>query len=124
VDGVLIKNDAIEIARKALGEPADVVDATLVKNEAGFLDWWITFQLTSISGKEGKEVKRAFLVNPYLGAVRKRVEPFEQKKASEEKKVIPPFKRLRPVESTVQPLPEAKPPAPQTPPRKPVSPKK
>jgi hypothetical protein len=119
LNGILKKDDAIEIARKAVGEPATVVDATLVKNEAGFLDWWITLKIKQSSDNEGKEVKRAFLINPYLGAVRKEVSPMEKQKSGEQKKIIPPMKRPNPLERSSGVVPEAKPRVPTTAPRKP-----
>jgi hypothetical protein len=119
LNGILKKDDAIELARRAVGEPATLVDATLVKNEAGFLDWWITLQIKQSSGNEGKEVKRAFLINPYLGAVRKEVSPLEKQKSTEEKTIIPPLKRTNPLERSSEVVPEAQPRVPTPAPRKP-----
>jgi hypothetical protein len=85
--GILLKEDAIKIAANKLGEKYNSVRANLIINEAGFYDWWITFNLN----KDGKEVEKAYLVNPYLCVVRKEVLPYkpttkgdEREKALEE----------------------------------------
>ena len=71
------KEDAINIAKQRAGSNVKATEAKLIENEAGFLDWWIN--LTIASGKQGKEVKKAFLVNPYLGDIRKEAKPFTKK---------------------------------------------
>jgi len=76
-DGILKKEDAINIAKQRAGLNVKETEAKLVENEAGFLDWWIN--LTMDSGKSGKEVKKAFLVNPYLCDIRKEAKPFTKK---------------------------------------------
>lgn len=70
--GILLKEDAVKIAANKLGEPYTNARADLIINEVGFYDWWITFSLS----KNGKEVKKAYLVNPYLCVVRKEVQPY------------------------------------------------
>ncbi len=84
--GILLKEDAIKIAEKKLNKPYNKVSADLIINEAGFYDWWITFTLND----SREEVKKAFLVNPYLCVIRKEVMPYvpppeeDRKKALEE----------------------------------------
>ncbi len=68
-NGVLLKSEAIRLALEAIEEAADSAEAKLIVNEAGFLDWFVLLHF-----KE-KGVKRAFLVSPYWGQVRKEVDP-------------------------------------------------
>ncbi|MDK2973293.1 MAG: hypothetical protein PWP23_3048 [Candidatus Sumerlaeota bacterium] len=65
-DGVILKEEAIRIAREAMGLEGEA-EARLIVNEAGFLDWMVKLG-------EG-EGQKAVLVNPYLGKVRREMEP-------------------------------------------------
>lgn len=73
-NGILLRTDAIRIAKETVNDKVTAVEATLVENEAGFLDWWVVLHLEGGSSQD-KEVKRAFLVNPYLGSIRTEVDP-------------------------------------------------
>lgn len=70
--GILLEADAIKIAAKRLDGGYENASSKLVINEAGFFDWWITFTIK----KDREEVKKAYLVNPYLCVVRKEVSPY------------------------------------------------
>ena len=68
--GVLLRDDAVEVARRWSGFQEGVADAVLVRNEVGFLDWWVRFTPTG-----AQKPTKACLVNPYLGDVRAEVDP-------------------------------------------------
>jgi len=68
-NGILLKTEAMRIAREHLGQPVKEIDARLIINEAGFYDWFVLLTL------QEKEVKKALLVNPYLGQVRRAIDP-------------------------------------------------
>lgn len=67
-NGVLLKEEAIRLARNKAGAPDSRAEARLIINEAGFYDWFI--RLTAPGGEQ-----RAFLVNPYLAGVRQEADP-------------------------------------------------
>jgi hypothetical protein len=69
-DGVLLEGDALAVAREWAGLPQVEAAAQLVRNEAGFLEWWIRLD----PGADGK-FQKACLVNPYLGEVRAALDP-------------------------------------------------
>ncbi len=68
--GVLMKDDAVEVARTWSGFQQGVADAVLVRNEVGFLDWWVR-----LTPSGAQRPSKACLVNPYLGDVRAEVDP-------------------------------------------------
>lgn len=68
--GVLKRGDAVRIACKWAGMADAYAEATLVENEAGFLDWWVR-----LGPAQGRRFQKACLVNPYLGDVRAEVDP-------------------------------------------------
>lgn len=69
-DGVLLEADALALAREWAGLPQAQATAQLVRNEAGFLDWWIRLDPDA----QGK-FRKACLINPYLGKFRSEVDP-------------------------------------------------
>jgi len=75
--GILLEKDAIEIATKRLGRPVRESKAKLVINEAGFYDWWVTLTIDPDKDPEGKPLKKAYFINPYLARIRKEANPFE-----------------------------------------------
>ncbi|GAB4311732.1 MAG: hypothetical protein Kow0059_01970 [Candidatus Sumerlaeia bacterium] len=74
-DGIILKDEALRLARGRVSAAPSAEEARLIINEAGFYDWVV--RLTLPDGK-----RRAFLVNPYLGAVRDEIDPamFPEKK--------------------------------------------
>ena len=91
--GVLKKKDAIEIAKRHLGKPVKDATATLVKNEAGFYDWWVTLTLEEETDEKGQSLQKAYFINPYLGAVRKEAKPYIPPK--KEERPLVPLKKLK-----------------------------
>lgn len=68
-DGILLKEDAIAIAKRYLGRPTTDAVALLVENDAGFLDWWVTLTIDPRQLRPGEESRQAFFVNPYLATI-------------------------------------------------------
>jgi len=68
-DGVLLKDDAVGIAKRHVGRPATVSDALLFEDEMGFLVWKVIFTIDPKDLKPGEENPRAVLVNPYLAVI-------------------------------------------------------
>lgn len=73
-DGILLKEEAIRVVQEKVGKPISLISANLIIDEAGFLNWWVTY---SITDEQGKEVKKAYLVNPYLGSIRRELPPYQ-----------------------------------------------
>lgn len=69
-DGVLLEADALAVAHEWAGLPQAEAAAQLVRNEAGFLDWWIRLHPDAKG-----QFQKACLVNPYLGEVRAALDP-------------------------------------------------
>jgi hypothetical protein len=84
--GILLKEDAIRIAKEKCAATVRATTATLVINEAGFYDWWVLFDVTQKVGNRETTLKKAYLVNPYLAAVRREVNP----------SIVPPRKEVEP----------------------------
>jgi len=68
-DGILLKEDAIAIAKAHLGRPVAEATALLVTNKAGLFDWWVTLAIDPGDLKAGEQAHRAFFVSPYLATV-------------------------------------------------------
>ncbi len=86
--GLIYEEEAIRLVREKVNATVSSVVGQLVYDKAGFLAWWIT--CTRIK-PNGKEVREAYLVNPYIGAVREKVAPYVEKQ-----KKKPPVKPFRP----------------------------
>jgi len=69
-NGVLLKDQAISLAKEWLDRPVSQVDAVLVRNEAGFLDWWVTLDVDQKQDPEPALPRRAVLINAHTGALR------------------------------------------------------
>jgi hypothetical protein len=96
-DGVLLKEDAIAIAKRRLGRPAAEVHAFLVVNSHGVYDWWITMKIDPSDLKENEQAYQAFYVNPYTALVRAKAPPYIPKeKPKEVPKRTPPPPRTNP----------------------------
>lgn len=68
--GVLLKEDAIELCRSESGIRETRYDAVLIRNEAGFLEWWV-----KTIPEDGSE-PLAWFLNPYLPSIRAKAKPF------------------------------------------------
>ncbi len=79
-EGIIRKDDAIDLIREKIEYPLQSCRADLVIDEAGFLNWWITYVYID---SDGKEVNEAYLVNPYLGTLRYQVPPYKEGKEEE-----------------------------------------
>jgi len=84
--GILEKEDAIRIAEEKCGKTVRATTATLVINEAGFYDWWVLLDIAQKVGNRETTLKKAYLVSPYLAAVRREVNP----------SIVPPRKEEEP----------------------------
>lgn len=73
--GLLMKDDAIDLCRSEAGGTPGELDAVLVRNEAGFLDWWVFVENAGTPKTEAGSGNRAWIVNPYLGVIRSEAEP-------------------------------------------------
>lgn len=92
--GVLLRADAVDLARAWAGIPDARVSATLVRNEAGFLDWWVRLGAPGQSG-----YSKACLINPYMGTFHAEVDPGKVPPASVEPEIKAP-----PPQALPQPL--------------------
>jgi len=93
-DGVLLKEDAIAIAKRAVGLPTKGATAFLLEDKAGFLNWWVTVEIDPAYLKPGQEKYRAFFINPYLATIIKsrRARPYVPKavpKAKDTRTTVP-----------------------------------
>ncbi len=70
-DGLIYKDDAIHVAKDYIGRPTLREHAQLIKNEAGFHEWWVTLELPAEVLAKGERAYRGFFVNAYTGAIRK-----------------------------------------------------
>jgi len=88
--GILLKENAIEISKqRLLGKSVSDAWAKLVKNEAGFYDWWVTLALAEEKDQNTSPVLKAYFVNPYLAFVRKEATPFQKPEDKVEKPLVP-----------------------------------
>jgi len=68
-DGVLLKEDAIQLAKRYLRRPATEAEAFLIEDPMGFLTWWITLAGDPKTLRPNEENRWAVFVNPYLATV-------------------------------------------------------
>jgi len=87
--GILLKEDAIEISKKSLGKPVSDAWAKLVRNEAGFYDWWVTLALAEEKDQNTSPVLKAYFVNPYRALVRREAIPFQKLEDKGDKPPVP-----------------------------------
>lgn len=73
--GLISKEDAIRLAKEELGRPTDFEAASLIENEAGFYDWWVTLRVTAEALAKGERAEKGYFVNPYVGFIRKQAKP-------------------------------------------------
>lgn len=91
-NGLIRKEDAIEVAKREVGGEVADARAKLVRNEAGFLDWLVTAEVKA----DGRVAQRAFFINPYTGAVRVEARPDAAAQVGGEKKRSPHTEVARP----------------------------
>jgi len=68
-DGIIVKEQAVAVARQQVGRPVTDVTALLVRDAAGFLDWWVTLTIDPRDLKPGEAPRVAYFVGPYFGNV-------------------------------------------------------
>jgi len=68
-DGVLLKDDAIEIAKRHLGRPVTAAEGLLGEDEMGFLVWRTILTVDPKDLKPGETSQYAVFVSPYLATV-------------------------------------------------------
>jgi len=79
--GLLMERDAKRVAREAAGAGEKAAaDARLVRNEAGFLDWWVDVKKAA----PAKAGAKSFFVSPYTGRVRAAAKPHGRRQPVEE----------------------------------------
>ena len=71
--GILLESEAIRIVAEAERASRAGATAKLIRNEAGFLEWWVTVVAPAEKEKAVAEEIRSFLVNPYTGRIRAEV---------------------------------------------------
>jgi len=101
--GILMKEDAIRIAKEKVGDSAEFTTATLIINEAGLYDWWVTLVLNK-KDAQGQPIRKAYFINPYLAAIRKEANPWLAPPRWKESQPAVMFKRDAMNESNI-PLP-------------------
>jgi len=69
--GLIRREDALEVAKQQIGAPVVSAEAKLVRNEGGFLDWWVQAEAKAAP----RPVRKAFFISPYTGAVRAEAKP-------------------------------------------------
>ncbi len=63
-DGLISRGDALDLARNECGGNPGDMKARLIRNEAGFLDWWVGGYCDDVSEE------KAWLINAHTGVVR------------------------------------------------------
>jgi hypothetical protein len=81
-DGLIVKDQAIALAKEWAGAPVGEADAVLIRNEAGLFDWWVTLELAAKADPKVEAGRRAVLINAYTGAVRAEAKPRPKPKAA------------------------------------------
>jgi len=81
LNGLLTRDDAIQLAAGKFQTPVENADAMLVQDEMGFLKWHIN--LTGAAA-DGKAVTRSCFVDPYQGRVWREAQPFVRTPESNE----------------------------------------
>ncbi len=74
-NGVIVKDQAVRLAKEWFDRPVSQVDAVLVRNEAGFLDWWVTLEVDAKEDPGSDLPRRAVLINAHTGALRAEAKP-------------------------------------------------
>jgi len=84
-NGLIRKQDALEVLRQEMGCDLTSAEAKLVRNEAGFLDWFVTAEAKG----DGQPLRRACFVNPYTGVIRAEAKPDAALRVATREKVEP-----------------------------------
>jgi hypothetical protein len=72
-DGLLAREDALSLAAGQLKEKVQRSDALLIRDEMGFLKWWVNLWL---DGPAGQQPVKSYFVDPYLARVWGEAKPF------------------------------------------------
>ncbi|MCX7014823.1 MAG: hypothetical protein NTW86_20120 [Candidatus Sumerlaeota bacterium] len=86
--GVLLKGDAVALAKQRLARPVADVKTELIWDEYGFLEWWVCLTVAPETLTASEPPKHACFVNAYTGRVRPEEAPttltyLQQKKVGE-----------------------------------------
>lgn len=73
--GLILKSEAIRVAREHYGRPVRGARAVLVETRTALLDWWVTLERVPADVVEGQGPFVAYYVSPYGGFVREETEP-------------------------------------------------
>ncbi|MCX8037580.1 MAG: hypothetical protein N3D11_11160 [Candidatus Sumerlaeia bacterium] len=68
-DGILLKETAIEIAKRHAGRTVSSADALLLEADNGFLLWRVALAFDPQPAAAGTEANTVLYVNPYLGGI-------------------------------------------------------
>jgi len=68
-DGILLKEDAIALARRAVTRPTSGTEALLLENDAGFLVWRVALTIDPKDLRPGEARRQVVYVNPYVVGV-------------------------------------------------------
>lgn len=74
-NGVILKDQAVTLAKEWAEDPVERADAVLIRNEAGFLDWWVTLDMDMKADAEPEAPRVGVLINAHTGAVRAEAKP-------------------------------------------------
>jgi hypothetical protein len=73
--GLLELGEAFDLAAKQLTASVVSKDGILIEDEMGFYKWWINLDTLT---PDGRPVKTGFLIDPYLGRVWSKAQPFDE----------------------------------------------
>ncbi len=68
-DGIVLKETALEIAKRHAGRPVSNAEALLLETDNGFLLWRVALAFAPQPGAAGGEDRTVLYVNPYLGGI-------------------------------------------------------
>lgn len=81
LNGLLTRDDAIQLAARRFQVSAENADAMLIQDEMGFLKWHINLPGTAA---DGQAITRSCFVDPYWGRVWREAQPFVRTPESNE----------------------------------------
>ncbi len=80
VDGLMTKEDAIQVAARAAGADAPEAEVKLIIDEGGYERWWVNIHAENA---DGVRQTQSYFIDPYGGGVWARAKPFEPKPADQ-----------------------------------------
>lgn len=74
--GLLLREEAIKLAKAEYGREIKDADAVLIRNDMGLLDWWVTLRKAPQHVVPSEPEAIAYYVSPYRAVVREPATPF------------------------------------------------